>query len=173
MAGDTARMWIRRATTAVALVLPLLTAACVNEAPQLVRDGGDLYRRDTEAAAESRLQALARETGLWVFVVTDATPDPPRMLDEPMSLADARGARAIALLIGPSGLMSYGASRAATAAGDSDRLVSLNTVTESDLDPEATLDALLTRVVAWATDGGTPEPVAPGAVDPVGPSGPP
>lgn len=171
MAGDTARMWIRRAATAVALMLPLLATACVNQAPQLVRDGGDLYRRDTEAAAESRLQALARETGIWVFVVTATEPDPPRMLDEPMAIADARGARAIAVLIGPGDVVSYGASAAATAAGDFDRLAALHDNPAPGPDSAARLDALLTQVEAWVRDGRTPEPVAPDAGEEVGPSG--
>ena len=153
------------------MVVLLLTAACLNEAPQLVRDGGDLYRRDTEAAAESRLQALARETGIWVFVVTATEPDPPRMLDEPMAIADARGARAVAVLIGPNGAVGYGASSASVAAGDFDRLAALDIAAMPVGDSAPTLDALLTQVEAWVRDGRTPEPVAPGAGEEVGPSG--
>src|SRR3990170_6018812 len=82
------------------LVLVLATG-CVSNAPQLVRDVAGLYPADIEAVAESRLQDLSRETGIWFFIVTGNPPDQPRMLDEPMALADGRGARAAALLIGP------------------------------------------------------------------------
>lgn len=167
-------MTTHRAPVAAGLLaLLLLASGCVNEAPQLVRDEGNLYTSDVEAAAEARLQALARRTGIWFFVLTATQPDPPRMLDEPMMIADAREAHAIALLLGPNGMVGYGASDAAVAAGEYESMATLDTTPVAGRDAAETLDALLAQVEAWATRSRTPgpEPAEPPGGEPFQPSG--
>ena len=163
-------MRIRAGHSLAAGLLLALATGCVNVAPQLVRDVAGLYPADTEAAAEARLQELSRRTGIWIFIVTGDPPDQPRMLDEPMGLADERGARAVAILLGPREMVGYGASRASESAGDMTRLSTLDPVPAAGRDSAAYLEVLLDEVEAWAIEMRTPEPVVPGG-EQVGPSG--
>ena len=87
------------------LGLTLLLGACLPAgAPQLVRDGAGIFSAAARAQAEARLQQLARRSDIWVLVFTGTNPDTPRLVREPMQLAEARGARAYALVISPAGL---------------------------------------------------------------------
>ena len=90
---------------ALAIGWSVLLGACLPAgAPQLVRDGAGLFSAAARAEAEGRLQQLARRSDIWVLVFTGTNPDTPRLVREPMQLADARGAKAYALVISPAGL---------------------------------------------------------------------
>ncbi|HEX2883171.1 MAG TPA: TPM domain-containing protein [Candidatus Limnocylindria bacterium] len=69
--------------------------------PQLVRDEAGLFSPQARMEAERRLQQLAREHGVWLFVLTDPNPDPPRMMDAPMAEAAAADAVVVAVMLGP------------------------------------------------------------------------
>lgn len=86
------------------LALGALVAGCglvQLPAPQLVRDGAGLFSAQATVEAERRLQQLAREHGVWLFVLTDPNPDPPRMLDAPMAEAADADALVVAVMLGP------------------------------------------------------------------------
>ena len=81
--------------------------------PQLVRDELGLFSPEARSEAEDRLRDLAAEAGIWVFVVSDAEADPPRMLDAPMGEADDAGVPGVAVLFGPETLVGSGRSERA------------------------------------------------------------
>lgn len=100
------------------LVLALLLVACARASLPLVRDGAGLFSDRAEAEAEQRLQALGEAHGIWVYIISEVDGDPPRMLDEPMTSANADGLRAIAILLDQSGSIASGYSTLAADAGD-------------------------------------------------------
>lgn len=132
-----------------ALGLLLLAAACqLPGPPQLVRDGAGIFSAEARAEAESRLRAVAAEHGVWAFVVTDPEGDPPRMLDEPMAEADARGVPAVAVLFGVDRLAGLGYSRVSfdsqtLGAPDVDDLLARG-------DTDEALDRAVDHLVNWA-----------------------
>lgn len=159
---------MRKGSLAAALGVALV--ACLpSAAPQLVRDGAGIFSRAARAQAEDRLQEVARRTDIWVFVITAANPDPPRLLDDPMALADGRGIRAVAVILAPDRVSAGGSSRAAdqrAAPAVPDGTDALLAAGQADLALAQIVDA----AVAWAADpdaGTTPPPIP---VD-AGPSG--
>lgn len=85
-----------------AMVLGLFLASCLSTpAPQLVRDGAGMFDPAARAEAEQRLQAIARRTDIWVLVITGDNPDTPRLVQDPMRQAEARGAKVYALILTP------------------------------------------------------------------------
>ena len=108
------------------LVLLCLAAGVVGcgriAPPQLVRDGASLFGAGARQAAEARLQSLADEYGVWVFVVTEPGGDPPRMMDGLFDEADAYGIRAVALLYDQERSVGSGFSEAAVEHDDTSSL---------------------------------------------------
>ena len=102
------------------LLMALLVVACAPASLPLVRDGAGLFSADAEAEAEQRLQVLGEAHGIWVYIVSEVDGDPPRMLEEPMTSANADGLRAIAILMNQSGTIGSGYSMLAADAGDTD-----------------------------------------------------
>lgn len=161
---------MRNGLLATALTLALV--ACLSPpVPQLVRDGAGIFSRAAREQAEARLQEVARRTDIWIFVITHARPDPPRLLDEPIGLADARGVRAVAVILAPDRVNASGVSRAM---GDRttmplpgeelDRLLAAGRADD-------TLGEIVDAAVVWADNpnaGATPPRVP---VDEAGPSG--
>ena len=144
-----------------------LATGCRPAAPQLVRDGVGMFSAEARAAAEARLQELATEHGMWALVITELGGDPPRMLDEPMGEADARQARAVAILLSADQVVGTGFSRAI----DTD---DMGTLVPPDVqgmiaqgETDAALAALVTYLESWVVDPGEPTP--PGVQE--GPSG--
>ena len=88
---------------------------------------------------------------MWAFIVTDLEGDPPRMLDEPMSDADAQGVRAVAVLFGPDRIVGTGFSRMSFDVRDSQ---GLDPPDVDDLLASGEADEALDRVVdyleSWA-----------------------
>lgn len=76
--------------------------------PQLVRDEAGLFSPQARQDAEERLRQLAAEHGVWLFVLTDRRPDPPRMLDAPMAEAADADAIVVAVMLGPEGIAGGG-----------------------------------------------------------------
>ena len=162
------RLRSRSCLIGVAISLLLMVSACQPAAPQLVRDGIDMFSDEARAAAEARLQQLAADRGIWVFVITDLEGDPPRMLDEPMGEADAQDARAVAILFGRNGIVGSGYSERATQEGDQTALIPPDV---NGLVAQGETDAALTAVVEylerWAV---APPPEEPPPVPPEQPS---
>jgi hypothetical protein len=101
-----------RLLTVCALVMTLI-AGCSTPSLPLVRDGANLFGVRAEAEAEQRLRGLGERHGVWVYIISEVDGDPPRMLDEPMSAAEADGLTAIALLFNQHGSMGSGYTRSA------------------------------------------------------------
>ena len=153
-----------------AVCFVLLATACGAPAPpQLVRDGIGLFSAEARAEAESRLRALAAQHGVWAFVITDADGDPPRMLDEPMGEADARGVRAVAALFGPDRLVGTGFSRALF---DGDEPISFDPPEVNALLEGGGADEALVRIVEYMESwvDAPPEPGQPLVDVPAAPS---
>ena len=109
--------WLSRTPPAngIAVLLPIAitTSACgLLGSPVHVRDEAVMFSADARAEAEDRLREVASQRGVLVFVVTDPDEDadPPRMLDAPMADAEARGLPAVAVLVGPNGIVGIGHS---------------------------------------------------------------
>ena len=84
------------------MVLAVFLVSCLpTPATQLVRDGAGMFDPAALAQAEERLQAIARRTDVWVLVITGDNPDTPRLVQEPMRQAEARGAEVYALILTP------------------------------------------------------------------------
>lgn len=157
---------------ALATALTLALVACLSPAvPPLLRDEAGIFSRAARAQAEERLQEVARRTDIWIFVITHARPDPPRLLDGPMGLADARGVRAVAVILAPDRVNASGVSRAM---GDRTTMPlpgeELDRLLAAGLTDDA-LAEIVDAAAAWADDpdaGATPPPVP---VDEAGPSG--
>jgi len=150
--------------------LGLLVTACqLASPPQLVRDGAGIFSADARAAAESRLQDIAGEHGVWAFVITEVNGDPPRMLDAPMGEADALGVRAVAILFDENRLVGAGYSAASVDQGDS----SLDPPGIGTDIPDAGADVALERVVEYLESWAADPPPPPAGVPPefVAPSG--
>lgn len=142
-----------RMRAGVALSLALALSACLPApAPTLVRDRADIFSAEAEAAAEARLQALARATDRWAFVITEDGGDPPRMLDEPMRLADDRDIDAIAVLLDSTRMIGAGLSGASATNNDA---VAIPNERIFDLLQQGQMDAALELIVedleAWAS----------------------
>lgn len=159
---------------ALATALTLALVACLSPAvPQLVRDEAEIFSRAARAQAEERLQEVARRHDIWVFVITHPQPDPPRLLDQPMALADARGVRAVAVILAPDRVNASGVSRAM---GDRMTLSFPEAAVSEQLGAgraDVALALIVDAAVAWADDPdaeATPPPV-PVPVDEPGPSG--
>jgi hypothetical protein len=137
--------------TAVASALLLGSCAALGP-PQLVRDELGLFSADARSAAEDRLRELAAETGIWVFVVSDAGADPPRMLAAPMGEADDAGVPGVAVLFGPETLAGSGLSERANQSFSSLDFVAVDQAFQAG-DVDAALDLAVDVVVDWVERG--------------------
>ena len=150
-----------RRPSAIAALLPMVVvAACgLGWHSVHVRDGLGLFSTEARAQAEDRLRELASQRGVLLYVVTDSEADPPRMLDAPMADAEARGLAAVAVLIGPGGIVGIGTGANQDVSFDAPS-ASYRFLEEGRGD-EA-LDALVNHFAAWSRDpdGVGPQPPA-------------
>ena len=137
----------------IGLLLIILLGGCLRtDIPRLVQDSADIFSAEAEAAAEERLQAVARETGRWGFVITEEGGDPPRMLDEPMRVADARNVSAMAVLLDGTQVLGIGSSRRSVA--QRDQLVSEDSRVHEFLaagNADAALEVMVRDFEVWST----------------------
>lgn len=134
------------------ICVPLLSIAiasgCALTGPSLhVRDGLGLFSADARAEAEERLCEIASDRGVVMYVVTDPQADPPRMLDAPMADAEARGLPAVAVLVGPNGIVGVGSSHEQYS--DFDPPSASSRLLEEGRADQA-LDLLVDHVAAWS-----------------------
>ena len=109
-----------------------------------------MFTEAATAAAEARLQAMAAKHGVWAFVVTNAEPDPPRMLDAPMGDADRAGARAVAVLFGPDRIAGGGYSLEWTRSTSDQFVMSPPDVDGLiSTDPDAALERIVDYLEGW------------------------
>lgn len=142
----------RRQPLAAALVGTLLLGACSAAPPQLVRDELGLFSEDARQRAEDRLRTVAVDSGVWVFVVSDAAADPPRMLDAPMSEANRAGVSAYAVLFGPERIVGSGQSERGSDAFASVDLLAADEAFRAGT-PDEALRLVVDRVVDWVNRG--------------------
>ncbi len=149
-----------RRRNGIAALLPMIVVACGLTGHSVhVRDGLSLFSAEARAQAEERLRELAFQRGVLLYVVTDAEADPPRMLDAPMADAEARGLPAVAVLVGPGGIVGVGTGGSQEFAFDAPS-ASYRSLEEGRAD--AALDTLVDHFAAWsrAPDVVQPEPPA-------------
>ncbi len=130
----------------------LLSSCAALGPPQLVRDELGLFSAAARSQAEDRLRDLAAEAGIWVFVVSDAEADPPRMLDAPMGEADDAGVPGVAVLFGPETLVGSGLSERANQSFSSLDFVAVDQAFQAG-DVDAALDLAVDVVVDWVERG--------------------
>jgi hypothetical protein len=136
-----------RSLTGAALTVLLIGCGVVRlPPPQLVRDEAGLFSPQARQEAEQRLRQLAAEHGVWLFVLTDRRPDPPRMLDAPMDEAADADAVVVAVMLGPEGVAG-GGSRDGEVFFDppsaADAFI-------ADGRPDDALDTIIDHFAAWA-----------------------
>ncbi len=141
-----------RALSASVLAVLLLGSCAALGPPQLVRDELSLFSADARSAAEDRLRELAAEAGIWVFVVSDAEADPPRMLDAPMGEADDAGVPGVAILFGPAALAGAGLSERANQSFSSLDVLAVDEAFQAG-DADAALDLAVDLVIDWVARG--------------------
>ena len=103
------RTTVRRPTLALAAV-GLVAAACTAAPPPLVRDGAGHFSAGARADAQRRLEGVARDHGVWVYIISEPDGDPPRMLDEPIAEAEAAHVPATAILLNQHAVIGAGFS---------------------------------------------------------------
>ena len=133
------------------LLMTLLVVACAPASLPLVRDGADLFGAGAEAEAEQRLQALGEAHGIWVYIISEVDGDPPRMLEEPMTSANADGLRAIAILLNQSESIASGYSILAADASDTDGFFSSSAADGmiEHGENDGALDVMVDHVEVW------------------------
>lgn len=136
--------------------------------PQLVRDEAGLFSPQARQEAEQRLRQVAAEHGVWLFVLTDRRPDPPRMLDAPMAEAADADALVVAVMLGPEGVVG-GGSR------DGDVFFEPPSAADTliaDGRPDDALDRIVDHFAAWAPQPESVQEPAPAPIEHPAPSGP-
>ena len=142
-----------RAHLLAAVASAVLLGSCAALGPpQLVRDELGLFSADARSGAEDRLRELAADSGIWVFVISEAGADPPRMLDAPMGEADDAGVPGVAVLFGPRTLAGSGFSERANQSFSSLDFVAVDQAFQAG-DADAALDLAVDVVVDWVERG--------------------
>ena len=166
LSAVTNRLSMSHTPKGIAVLLPIaiVASACGwMGSAEHVRDGADLFSADARARAEERLRELASQRGVLLYVVTDAEGDPPRMLDAPMADAEALGMPAVAVLVGPNGIVgtgySHGLDFAFTEPSAAERLLEQGRADEA-------LEVLVDHFAAWSRDPDSVEPPQPPAIAP-------
>lgn len=148
----------RHRTRATLVVLAALIASCQSAIPTLVRDEVGHFSLEARAMAQQQLEAVAREHGIWIFILTERDGDPPRMLDAPMADADAALQPAVAILVDQNDLIATGHSRAMSADAASLEPPSIDGLIAEGRGDQA-LRVLVHHAEAWAAGPRTRAPV--------------
>jgi hypothetical protein len=155
---------------ATLVVLAGLVTSCQSTIPALVRDEVGHFSLEARAEAQEQLEVIARERGIWIFILTERDGDPPRMLDEPMAEADAASQPAVAILVDQDNLIATGHSRAMPADSAFLEPPSIDGLIAQGHGDEA-LRALVRYAELWVAKPPTKPPVVNPPIE--GPTGPP